>query len=137
MYVQGLPDDITEIEFTEMMAKCGLIAYDYEKKKQKIKLYLDKDSGKPKGDGLCTYIKVKLYPTNLWYMQFISSPLAALNFPTRAASLYGKHICLICGTDTRFIPLIKGMQSNLVSESITTIAVSFAQPCFTRCRGNL
>jgi len=44
VYVQGLQGDMTEIEFTEMMAKCGLIAYDYEEKKRKIKLYLDEDS---------------------------------------------------------------------------------------------
>ena len=40
------------------MTKCGLIAYDYEKKKLKLKLYTEKGTDKPKGDGLCTYIKV-------------------------------------------------------------------------------
>lgn len=58
VYVQGLPDDITETEFRDLMVKCGLVAYDYEKKKEKLKLYTDKESGTPKGDGLCTYIKV-------------------------------------------------------------------------------
>ena len=43
------------------MTKCGLIAYDYEKKKLKLKLYTEKGTDKPKGDGLCTYIKVSPY----------------------------------------------------------------------------
>ncbi|KAF6038298.1 HTATSF1 [Bugula neritina] len=57
VYVQGLPDDITEDEFKDMMSKCGIIAYDYDKKKLKLKLYTDKKTGQTKGDGLCTYIK--------------------------------------------------------------------------------
>ena len=72
VYVQGLPDDITEDEFKDIMSKCGLVAFDYEKKKLKLKLYIDKDTGKPKGDGLCTYIKVRvnsnLYKTWVSYL---------------------------------------------------------------------
>jgi len=61
VYVQGLPDDITEDEFKDMMSKCGIIAYDYDKKKLKLKLYTDKKTGQTKGDGLCTYIKVWIF----------------------------------------------------------------------------
>ena len=58
VYVSGLPNDITDDEFSELMAKCGLIMYDPFNNKPKLKLYKDSE-GKPKGDGLCCYIKVK------------------------------------------------------------------------------
>ncbi|XP_029158676.1 HIV Tat-specific factor 1 homolog [Nylanderia fulva] len=57
IYVSGLPLDITMKELTELFTKCGLIARD-EKGKDKIKLYRD-GNGEPKGDALCTYIKVE------------------------------------------------------------------------------
>ncbi|XP_041354933.1 HIV Tat-specific factor 1 homolog [Gigantopelta aegis] len=56
VYVSGLPSDITDDEYSEMMAKCGLIMYDPFNRKPKLKLYKD-SNGKPKGDGLCCYIK--------------------------------------------------------------------------------
>lgn len=56
IYVSGLPLDITIDELTQLFTKCGLIARD-EKGKDKIKLYKD-SNGEPKGDALCTYIKV-------------------------------------------------------------------------------
>ncbi|KAL6442461.1 hypothetical protein ACFW04_002586 [Cataglyphis niger] len=56
IYVSGLPLDITMDELTELFSKCGLIARD-ERGKDKIKLYKD-GNGEPKGDALCTYIKV-------------------------------------------------------------------------------
>lgn len=56
VYISGLPLDITMDELTELVTKCGLIARD-EKNKNKIKLYRDAN-GEPKGDALCTYIKV-------------------------------------------------------------------------------
>lgn len=56
IYVSGLPLDITVDELTELFTKCGLIARD-EKGRDKIKLYKDA-AGEPKGDALCTYIKV-------------------------------------------------------------------------------
>lgn len=59
IYVSGLPLDITIEELTQLFAKCGLIARD-EKGKDKIKLYKD-GNGEPKGDALCTYIKVRMY----------------------------------------------------------------------------
>lgn len=57
IYVSGLPLDITIEELTQLFTKCGLIARD-EKGKDKIKLYKD-SNGEPKGDALCTYIKVE------------------------------------------------------------------------------
>lgn len=58
IYVSGLPLDITMDELTQLFAKCGLIARD-EKGRDKIKLYKDA-AGEPKGDALCTYIKVRI-----------------------------------------------------------------------------
>ncbi|XP_018317730.1 HIV Tat-specific factor 1 homolog [Mycetomoellerius zeteki] len=57
IYVSGLPLDITIEELTQLFTKCGLIARD-ERGKDKIKLYKD-GNGEPKGDALCTYIKVE------------------------------------------------------------------------------
>jgi len=57
IYISGLPLDITMEELTQLFTKCGLIARD-EKGKDKIKLYKD-GNGEPKGDALCTYIKVE------------------------------------------------------------------------------
>lgn len=57
IYVSGLPLNITMEELTELFTKCGLIARD-ERGKDKIKLYKDVN-GEPKGDALCTYIKVE------------------------------------------------------------------------------
>ncbi|CAL1688077.1 unnamed protein product [Lasius platythorax] len=57
IYVSGLPLDITMDQLTELFTKCGLIARD-ERGKDKIKLYRD-GNGEPKGDALCTYIKVE------------------------------------------------------------------------------
>lgn len=59
IYISGLPLDITMEELTQLFTKCGLIARD-EKGKDKIKLYKD-GNGEPKGDALCTYIKVRMY----------------------------------------------------------------------------
>jgi HIV Tat-specific factor 1 len=59
VYVSNLPNDTTEDEFGELMAKCGLIMKDLKTGKLKIKLYRDSE-GKIKGDGLCHFIKVSL-----------------------------------------------------------------------------
>ncbi|CAG5133244.1 unnamed protein product, partial [Candidula unifasciata] len=56
LYITGLPADITEDEFKDIMGKCGLIMFDPATRKPKIKLYKDEE-GNYKGDGLCTYIK--------------------------------------------------------------------------------
>ena len=59
IYVSGLPKDITDEEFEELMKKCGLVMYDPRTRGPKLKLYRDED-GQPKGDGRCCYIKVNL-----------------------------------------------------------------------------
>ncbi|KAK0180103.1 hypothetical protein PV327_005778 [Microctonus hyperodae] len=56
IYISGLPLDVTMDELVELVSKCGLIARD-DKNQNKVKLYRDSD-GNPKGDALCTYIKV-------------------------------------------------------------------------------
>uniref|UniRef100_A0A2L2YJE2 17S U2 SnRNP complex component HTATSF1 n=1 Tax=Parasteatoda tepidariorum TaxID=114398 RepID=A0A2L2YJE2_PARTP len=58
VYVSGLPDDIKDEEFIELMSKCGLIMKDPHTMKYKIKLYRD-SNGVPKGDGRCCYIKIE------------------------------------------------------------------------------
>ena len=65
VYVSGLPEDVTDDEFKELMNKCGMIMYDPRTQKMKLKLYRDAD-GKPKGDGLCCYIKVGPRQINRW-----------------------------------------------------------------------
>ena len=62
MYVTGLPLDLTNVEYQDVMSKCGLIMHDPISHKPKLKLYRNKD-GNLKGDGLCCYIKVCM----LWY----------------------------------------------------------------------
>ncbi|GFT72369.1 HIV Tat-specific factor 1 [Nephila pilipes] len=57
VYVTGLPLDITEDQFVELMQKCGLVMKDPVTMKYKVKLYQEK--GFLKGDGLCTYIKIE------------------------------------------------------------------------------
>ncbi|XP_063984049.1 17S U2 SnRNP complex component HTATSF1 [Diachasmimorpha longicaudata] len=57
IYISGLPLDITMDELIELVGKCGLVARD-DKNKDKIKMYRDAE-GNPKGDALCTYIKVE------------------------------------------------------------------------------
>lgn len=56
VYVSGLPLDITEEEFIELMQKCGMVLKDLESNKHKIKMYRDSE-GNLKGDALCSYIK--------------------------------------------------------------------------------
>ncbi|XP_043565015.1 HIV Tat-specific factor 1 [Chiloscyllium plagiosum] len=56
VYVSGLPPDITNDEFVELMSKFGIIMQNPETEEYKIKLYKDKD-GNLKGDGLCCYLK--------------------------------------------------------------------------------
>lgn len=59
VYVSGLPPNITEAAFAELMSKCGIIMNDPLTEKLRIKLYRDA-VGNLKGDGRCCYIKVSI-----------------------------------------------------------------------------
>ncbi|CAF0751570.1 unnamed protein product [Didymodactylos carnosus] len=57
VYVSGLPYDIDDKEFEELMSKYGIIEKDQsDYTKKKVKLYRDNE-GKLKGDGRCCYLK--------------------------------------------------------------------------------
>ncbi|KAK1882591.1 HIV Tat-specific factor 1 like [Dissostichus eleginoides] len=56
VYVSGLPLDVSNEEFVEIMSKCGIVMRDPITEEYKVKLYKDKE-GNLKGDGLCCYLK--------------------------------------------------------------------------------
>ncbi|CAL1573167.1 unnamed protein product [Knipowitschia caucasica] len=56
VYVSGLPPDIGNDEFAELMSKCGIVMKDPITEEYKVKLYKDRE-GNLKGDGLCCYLK--------------------------------------------------------------------------------
>uniref|UniRef100_A0A0P4WFG7 17S U2 SnRNP complex component HTATSF1 n=1 Tax=Scylla olivacea TaxID=85551 RepID=A0A0P4WFG7_SCYOL len=58
VYVNNLPDSMTENSFVTLMQKCGMIMLDEQTSRPKVKLYKDEE-GNFKGDALCTYIKVE------------------------------------------------------------------------------
>lgn len=56
VYASGLPLDVTVAEVSEAFSKYGVIKED-EKGLPRIKIYVDKATGQPKGDCLVTYLK--------------------------------------------------------------------------------
>lgn len=58
IYISNLPLDITEEELLKLVEKYGMVAKDSKTNKFKLKLYKDAQ-GNPKGDALCSYLRVE------------------------------------------------------------------------------
>eukprot|EP00123_Amoebidium_parasiticum_P017043 comp23685_c1_seq1/m.40643 comp23685_c1_seq1/g.40643 ORF comp23685_c1_seq1/g.40643 comp23685_c1_seq1/m.40643 type:complete len:477 (-) comp23685_c1_seq1:261-1691(-) len=56
VYIQGLPPNVTVADLKTFMGRCGIIKE--ENGQAKIKIYRNAD-GSPKGDALCTYLKIE------------------------------------------------------------------------------
>uniref|UniRef100_A0A914KR34 RRM domain-containing protein n=1 Tax=Meloidogyne incognita TaxID=6306 RepID=A0A914KR34_MELIC len=59
VYTSGFPPTIDEEEYVKFMTKCGVVQKDPRTGKPKIKLYRIKETGEPKGDGTCCYVKME------------------------------------------------------------------------------
>ncbi len=55
IYVQGLPEDVTESELREYFGRCGVIRLDPYTGREQIKLYTRED-GQAKGDARIGYM---------------------------------------------------------------------------------
>ncbi|KAG9478394.1 hypothetical protein GDO78_013417 [Eleutherodactylus coqui] len=91
VYVTGLPPDVTNEEFIEIMSKCGIIMRDPQSEEFKIKLYKDKE-GNLKGDGLCCYLKVSSRSLLLIGHQYLNDGVHCLG-SSLIYCLLGRHQC--------------------------------------------
>ncbi|KAJ6659080.1 hypothetical protein lerEdw1_019383 [Lerista edwardsae] len=55
VYVQGLTDNVTLEELTDFFKQCGVVKMNKRNGQPMITIYLDKDTGKPKGDATVCY----------------------------------------------------------------------------------
>ena len=83
VYITGLPDDATEAEVGEAFGKCGIIKEDDERK-PRVKVYRDPATGRPKGDGLVTYLRE---PSVGLALQLLDSTPLRYGLPVSAGGL--------------------------------------------------
>jgi len=57
IYVKGLPETVIKEDIAEYFKKCGMFKIDPVSGEDSIKLYLDKETGKPKGDARIGFAK--------------------------------------------------------------------------------
>ncbi|KAL8180529.1 UNVERIFIED_CONTAM: RNA-binding protein EWS [Gekko kuhli] len=55
VYVQGLTDNVTLEDLTDFFKQCGVVKMNKRNGQPMITIYLDKDTGKPKGDATVCY----------------------------------------------------------------------------------
>uniref|UniRef100_A0A2D4MI64 RRM domain-containing protein n=1 Tax=Micrurus spixii TaxID=129469 RepID=A0A2D4MI64_9SAUR len=55
VYVQGLTDNVTLEELSDFFKQCGIVKMNKRTGQPMITIYLDKDTGKPKGDATVCY----------------------------------------------------------------------------------
>lgn len=63
IYITGLPDDVTKQELQKYFLKCGSLKIDPHTGEDSIKIYNDKENGKPKGDARIGFIKIESVET--------------------------------------------------------------------------